>query len=245
MKHAVRIPLLTFGLVATTFGCSVANDASPRGVEFARLAVLDSGTQASVAALDADEAEVSRALLSRDHEVYRIEIELDGDRFVAELDTLGTELVMHGEADGHSVSWAATSGEPMPPLFAQRWEQITRSWRASLVDDAGKLRPEFHAALNIPADLFAAPSADVPVAQTLWCPPPQEICFYDEVAAQEICFILAALCAPPPPCEFLGDCAPCRGFYCPPPCGGFKCDPCIGLWCEPTCGPFDPYCEPG
>jgi hypothetical protein len=224
--------------------CQVADEPRELAPRFAQVEIVDTDVQATVVAHDADEREVSRALLVRDHEVARFEIELDGDRFLAELDPVAGELTLHGEADGSSVSWSPGSGEPMPEVFAGRWAEINAAWRAALLDGEGRLRDEFRGALNVPADLFAGPEADVPVSTTFWCPPPQQICFYDEASAQEICIMLAQMWCPPPPPPCWGfDCDPCMGLRCSPPCWGGACpEPCIGLWCDSDCSPYDVYC---
>jgi hypothetical protein len=241
MQHTIRLAAL-FSVTAVSLACSAADPGSPRGVEFARIAVVDEGNQAAVVAMDDESTELSRALMHRDHDRARFEVELDGDRFAAELDVATGDLVIHGESEGKSVSWMSGTGEPMPALIAERWSDITAAWRSALVGEDGSLRADYLRALNVPADFFTPTTADVPVSNLFYCPPPIEICHYDEVEATEVCFILAAMCPPPPPCGILG-CEPCWGLHCEPKCGEFSCDPCIGLWCEPTCSRFDPFCQ--
>ncbi len=215
---------------------------TPRSLEIAEVELVQDAASASLLARDDHGAELSRALLARDHEVARIELELDGDRFVAELDPRSGELAMLAEVDGTSLAWSASDGEPMPAALREHWGQIATQWRHSLLDADGDVKPEFLGAINVPADVFA-PAADVPVATSLWCPP-DPICWFDEIEAVFVCELATAIwCPPPPPPCLYGDCSPCGGLYCPQPCWGLDCGPCVGLWCDP-CGqnPWDPFC---
>lgn len=244
---------LALGLGFLGTACGAAEEPRPGEPSFARLAIVDDGTQATVLATDASGLEVSRALLRRDHEVARVEVEIDGDRFAAELDPVTGEITMHAEGTDATVTWSPSSGEPMPEAIAARWAEITGAWRTALLDDDAKLRDEYRAAINVPAELFTPASADVPVAASLWCPEPS--CWYDAVADVEICSMLYQVWCPapppPPPCGGYCPPEPCGGFYCPEPCYGLDCTPpCIGLWCEPPCWgdncgcqPWDPFCS--
>lgn len=249
----LRISLL--GVALWNAACSTADEPRPGEESFARLAVVDDGTRATVLATDAAGNEVSRALLRRDHEVARIEVEIDGDRFVGELEPSSGEITVFAEVENATMSWSPSSGEPMPAAIEARWSEITGAWRQALLDDDAKLRDEYRGAINVPADLFTPVSADVPVAESQWCPEPD--CWYDSWSGIEICEVLHQVWCPPEPAPLPcgGYCPPepCAGFYCPQPCYGWSCnpEPCIGLWCQPQppcddcggCQPWDPFCS--
>jgi hypothetical protein len=248
-----RLHTLSIVLALAGAACSTSESPRPGEESFARIAVVDDGAQATVRATDASGREVSRALLRRDHEVARVEVEIDGGRFVAELEPVTGEIVVHAEGDDATMTWSPSSGEAMPAAIEARWSDITLAWRNALLDDDAKLRPDLRAAINVPSDLFAPAAADVPVAPSLWCPEPT--CWYDVEADVEICHMLHQVWCPPPPepepCGGWCPPEPCYGFYCPDPCYGVRCEPpCVGLWCQPPCWGihcgcdlWDPYCE--
>jgi hypothetical protein len=235
---------LSLFAVTASVACSTVDDSRPAAPRFARVDVVQDDVKSTVVASDADGAELSRALLRRDHEVARIEVEADGERFLAELEPRSGELTIHAEVDGASTSWSPSSGEAMPEVIAERWTEITAQWRSTLLDDDGALRDDYRKAVNVPADLFGTPDADVPVAASYWCPPEPQ-CWYDEVGEVQVCIMLHQVWCPPPPppCGELCLPDPCWGLNCTEPCTTDRwCDPpCIGLWCN-VCQPWDPFC---
>lgn len=238
-KTAVLVPALC---AATTAACET-EDAQPRGVEFVQLDREEVAATASLRA-QTDAGELARASFVRDHQRARIEIEHDGDRFVAELDPETGEIDVLAEADGATLTWSPTDGTPMPEVLAARWSDVVAAWRDTMLDDEGRLRDEQRNAVNVPAEVFATAIDGLPVSQIVQCPPREE-CWYDDATGTFVCELLYDVwCPPPPPPCWGSDCEPCGGLWCPPPppCDTWWCPPpCIGLWCGP-CEPWDPFC---
>ncbi len=223
-------------------GCET-EEARPRGVELVQLEREATATAASLRA-QTEDGEAARALLVRGDRTARLELELEGDRFLAELDPDTGTIEVIAEVDGELVRWSPGDGA-MPEALAARWSDVVATWRAELLDDEGRLRPEHRDALNVPADSFATVIDGVPVSQSYWCPPREE-CWFDESTGAFVCELLYDVwCPPPPPEPCWGvTCEPCGGLYCPPPppCDTWFCPPpCVGLWCGP-CEPWDPFC---
>jgi hypothetical protein len=222
MTNTLRLSTL---LVLLALACGTEPPAS----ELVRIHREASPEQVALAGETEDAAPV-QALFARDHEHAKIELEQDGDRFVARLDPRAGELAIDAEIDGASVHWTSADG-PVDERIAQRWSDVLAAWREHMLDGDGQLRAEARSSVNVPADLFTTQVNGVPVSDALWCPP-VEVCWYDDVTATEICeFVAAVWC--PPPC-WGSDCDPCGGLYCPPPepCDTWLCpEPCIGLWC--------------
>ena len=227
-------------------GCADADDVQPRGVEFVNVETKAELHQVSLAG-EMPEATVARALFARDHERARVEIEIEGDRFLAQLDPETGEFTILAEADGETVLWNPADGGAMPEIIAARWADVLAAWRTEMIGDDGRLRPESRGAINVPADVFATAVDGVPVSHAYAPCPPQDICWYDDVNATMVCEIVYDVWCPPSPPPCYGpscDPYPCGGLYCPAPqpCNDWICPaPCIGLWCGP-CDGWDPFC---
>jgi hypothetical protein len=231
-------------------GCGDADDLQPRGVEFVHVEKEAAPHQVSLAG-ETEDAVIARALFARDHERARIEVEIDGDRFLAQLDPEASEFTILAEVDGETVLWDPSEGGAMPEAIAARWSDVLAAWRAEMIGDDGRLRPESRGAVNVPADAFVNAVNGVPVSQTIvpWCPG-QEMCWYDDATATFVCELAYDIWCPPPPPPCYGihcDPYPCGGMYCPlpEPCTDWSCPPppCVGLWCGP-CAAWDPFCLP-
>ncbi len=224
-------------------GCGT-EELQPRRFELVHVDRDEAAHQVSLAGRT-DDAAAARALFVRERDRARVELELDGDRFRAELDPATRELTVLAEVDGETIAWTQADG-PMPTAIAERWEDVLAAWRDRLLDDDGRLRADARSSVNVPADVFATEIDGEPVSQAYAPCPPEPICWYDDTTGAFICELAEALWCPPPPDPCWGlDCPPCAGLWCPPPdpctTGGICPEPCIGLWCLP-CDRWDPFC---